>query len=226
MSAPSKRERNRRARRRGILDAALAVFAAEGYAGASMEAIARAAGVSKPTLYLYFDTKEQLFIAVMEAKRDEMLDALTLPGAGGMVETLHRFAWQYADTVLRPDMLSLARLVIAEAQRQPEIGRSYQAAGPDRLLDGMMGWLKAQRQAGQLVFDDAELAAQDLWGLILSAPRTTALHRPDAIPDRAEVARYVENGLAVFLKAYAAAPADALERLKRLRCGTTPGGRR
>jgi len=210
-----KREANRRARSKAILNAALEVFARKGMSGATMDGIAAAAGVTKPTLYLYFETKEQLFQAMMAAKRDEMLGALDLAEASDWVETLHRFAWQYAETVLRPDMLSLARLVIAEAERQPDIGAQYQAAGPDRLLAGIMAWLDGQRRAGHLVFDDAELAAQDLWGLILSAPRTRALHRPDALPERAEVARYLHNGLRVFLKAYAGDPADALARLER-----------
>jgi len=103
--------------------------------------------------------------------------------------------------------------VIGEVQRFPEIGAAYQAAGPDRLLRGMMAWLETQRAAGRLVFDDAELAAQDLWGLILSAPRTQALYHPDAPPDRAEIARYLHNGLRVFLRAYAADPGQELTRL-------------
>ena len=56
---------------------------------------------------------------------------------------------------------------------------------PDRLLQGMMAWLDARRAEGLLSFDDAELAAEDLWGLILSAPRNQALHRPDRVPARA-----------------------------------------
>ena len=216
MTAQGKRAQNRVAREREILDAALAVFARDGFTRATMAQIAQGAGVTKPTLYSYFDTKEQLFDAMMRAKRDEMLGALSLPEGGDWTDALYRFAWNYAETVLRPDMLSLARLVIAEAERQPQIGASYQAAGPDQLLAGMMQWLTEQRSAGHLRFDDAELAAQDLWGLILSAPRTHALHRPDQIPDRAEVARYLHNGLRVFLRAYACDSAVALGRLEAL----------
>ena len=62
--------------------------------------------------------------------------------------------------------------------------------------------IATQRDAGRLTFDDAELAAQDLWGLILSGPRTKALYQPDDPPSRAEIARAIENGLRVFLRAY------------------------
>ena len=79
-----------------------------------------------------------------------------------------------------------------------------------------MAWLEGRRAAGQLVFDDAELAAQDLWGLILSAPRTQALYRPDAMPGRADVGRYLVNGLRVFLKAYSTGIAADLNQLAGL----------
>jgi hypothetical protein len=79
-----------------------------------------------------------------------------------------------------------------------------------------MDYLQGQRHAGRLVFDDAELAAQDLWGLILSAPRTQALYMPDRLPTRAEIARYLHNGLKVFLKAYSTQPETDLAELARL----------
>jgi hypothetical protein len=133
-----------------------------------------------------------------------------------MVADLLVFAWAYADTVMRPEMLSLARLIIGEVQRFPEIGRAYQASGPDHLLRGIMRYLDGQRRAGRLEFEDAELAAQDLWGLILSAPRTQALYMPDALPNRETLRRYILNGLRVFLKAYSTQPAPDLQQLEAL----------
>lgn len=214
MTALPRREQNRRAREARILKAALKVFANAGYNGATMEAVATAAGLSKPTLYQYFPSKDSLFQAMLQPHRDRMLDPFAHPSGQGMSADLLDFAWTYAETVLRPDMLALARLVIGEVQRFPQIGAAYQAAGPDRLLSGMMSWLEGRRAAGQLDFEDAELAAQDLWGLILSAPRTRALHHPDDPPDRADLARYIHNGLRVFLRAYATDPGAELIRLE------------
>jgi AcrR family transcriptional regulator len=213
MTALPRRQQNRLNRERAILDAALKVFAAMGYTGTTMDAVAAEAGVTKPTLYSYFPSKESLFQAMMLGKRDLMLDIFAHPSRKGMVTDLVQFAWTYAETVMRPDMLSLARLIIGEVSRFPEIGRAYQASGPDHLLRGIMRYLETQREAGRLAFDDAELAAQDLWGLILSAPRTQALHMPDALPDRATLDRYITNGLRVFLKAYSTNPAQDLDQL-------------
>jgi TetR/AcrR family transcriptional repressor of mexJK operon len=211
-----RRQQNRLNRERAILDAALKVFAAQGYTGASMDAVAAEAGVTKPTLYSYFPSKESLFQAMMLGKRDAMLDVFEHPSDQGMVADLLVFAWAYADTVMRPEMLALARLIIGEVQRFPEIGRAYQASGPDHLLRGIMRYLDSQRRAGRLEFEDAELAAQDLWGLILSAPRTQALYMPDAQPNRETLRRYILNGLRVFLKAYSTQPAPDLQQLEAL----------
>jgi AcrR family transcriptional regulator len=211
-----RRQQNRLNRERAILEAALKVFAATGYTGTRMDAVAAEAGVTKPTLYSYFPSKDSLFQAMMLGKRDQMLDVFEHPSQQGMVADLLVFAWAYADTVMRPEMLSLARLIIGEVQRFPEIGRAYQASGPDHLMRGIMRYLESQRRAGRLDFEDAELAAQDLWGLILSAPRTQALYMPDAQPDRTTLRRYIVNGLRVFLKAYSTAPGQDLDQLAAL----------
>ncbi len=216
MTALPKRQQNRILRERRILDAALVVFSQKGFVSASMDDIAAEAGLTKPTLYQYFPSKDELFTAMMTEERDHMLESFEYPCASGMVAELYAFSWHYADVVLRPDMLNLARLIIGEAQRLPDIGRAYQASGPDRVLAGMIAYLERQRSAGLIVFDDAELAAEDLWGLILSAPRNRALHIPDAVPDRATIERYIRNGLHVFLRAYSTAPDKDLAALSSL----------
>ncbi len=198
-----------------ILAAALKVFAELGYSAASMDAIALEAEVSKPTLYLYFGSKEHLFEAMMVVGRDAMLEPIE-HSTGDMVRDLQDFAWHYADIVMRPAFLSLARLIIGEAQRFPDVGRAYQKAGPDKSLHGMISYLESQRQKGRLIFEEAELAAQDLWVLILSVPRNKALHIPDEVPDRAEIRRYLENGLRVFLKAYSTDPHSDLACLAEI----------
>lgn len=224
MTALPKRQQNRIERERRILEAALRVFSETGYSGATMDAVALEAGLSKPTLYQYFGSKEALFSAMMLGQRDRMLDVFEHPSPEGMVHDLHSFAWDYADTVMRPDMLSLARLVIGEVQRFPEIGHAYQSAGPDRLLRGIMDYLENRRRQGRLDFEDAELAAQDLWGLVLSAPRTQALYMPDNQPSRGEIARYVNNGLRIFLKAYSTRPDADLAEFEAL-VGTAPSSK-
>lgn len=145
----SRREANRLERRARLLEAALTVFSRDGYAGATMDAVAAEAGLTKPTLYQYFPSKEALFSAMMLGKRDAMLAVFEHDDALDMVPALLRFAWAYADTVMRPELLALARLIIGEVQRFPEIGRAYQASGPDQVLRGVMPtWRHAEATAG------------------------------------------------------------------------------
>ncbi len=216
MTALSRREQNRLEKRQRALDAALTVFSENGYAAATMDAIAAAAGLTKPTLYQYFDSKEALFQAMMLVPRDTMLTVFDAPADTCHVTQLWRFSWAYAEVVMQPQFLALARLVIGDAQRSPDLGRAYQASGPDRVLDGLARFMADQATLGRLQIDDAELAAEDFWGLILSSPRNTALHVPNALPDRQTLERYVNNGQRVFLRAYSTKPAKDLAVLETL----------
>jgi len=132
------------------------------------------------------------------------------------VPVLWEFAWVYADFVLQPDNLSIARLIIGEAERVPEISRQYHETGPARALEGIAIYLEEQRLTGRLKFDDATLAAEDLWSLILSGPRNHALHFPHDSPDEAVLRRSITNGLQVFLRAYSSQPNADLASLAEL----------
>lgn len=222
MNTLPRRQQNKLEKQQRILTAARKVFAAEGYSGASMDLIADKAGLSKPTLYSYYATKAALFEAMLTAPRDAMLLAFEDDPGAGMVAQLWRFAWTYADTVMHPDFLSLARLVIGEAQRFPEIGRAYQESGPDKVLAGLTAFMAAQRKAGRITCDNPELAAEDFWGLILSAPRNRALHQPDQEISAAALARSISNGIRVFLRAYSTSPAAELAAFEGLLAANGP----
>jgi len=213
----SKREKNRKQRRARALDAALKVFAEFGYAGSSMDSIASEAGLTKPTLYQYFPSKAELFREMMLAPRNVMLMAFEHSSKNEPdechVAQLHAFSWSYARTVMRKDFLALARLVIGDAQRNPDFGLDYQASGPDKVLADLADFMQSQADLGRLEIEDAIMAAEDFWGLILSVPRNRALHIPDAYNDFSQLRKYVHNGLKVFLKAYSTDPVTDLKRL-------------
>ena len=212
----TKREKNRAEKRQRALDAALTVFSQNGYTAATMDAIAVQAGLSKPTLYQYFPSKDELFNAMMFTPRQQMLMAFDLSADDCHVAQLLEFSWTYANTVMKPEFLALARLVIADAQRNPELGEHYQAIGPDKVLKGLAEFMESQASKGRLDIEDAELAAEDFWGLILSAARNKALHVPSARISKEELSKYINNGLKVFLKAYSTDSCGDLARLSEL----------
>src|SRR3981189_2230299 len=113
-------------KRRQILDGARKVFMDLGFDGASMGEIARAAGVSKGTLYVYFTDKNRLFEAIVE---EEMLDqqkvAFNFAPERDVATTLREFGEAYIELLCRPGGGSAIRTVMAIAERMPEVGRRY-----------------------------------------------------------------------------------------------------
>jgi AcrR family transcriptional regulator len=116
------------ARPEEILAAAQVVFAEQGFAGARLEDVARRAGVSKGTLYLYFDSKETLFREMVRARivpavaaGEEFVRTYQGPARDLLVELVRRM-W---DTIRHPAMASITRLVQSELHNFPELARFY-----------------------------------------------------------------------------------------------------
>src|SRR5215470_4586615 len=110
------------AKRRQIVDGARAVFLSRGFDAASMGEIAKAAGVSKGTLYVYFENKEELFEAIVHQQCDAQAEALfDLSADGEDVETvLTRLGIGFIGFLCQPEKASALRTVIAIADRMPE----------------------------------------------------------------------------------------------------------
>ena len=217
----SRRESNKLEKEQRILAAALRVFSSQGYSGAVLDHIAAEAGVSKPTLYQYFGNKEALFSAVLDDATGQILQPFTKTAGKPMVTVLLDFGFHYADFVLRPDLLSLTRLVIGEAERFPEIRRNYHRSSPQQALSGIIAYLQTLTAEGKLEVEDFELAANDLWSLMLSTLRDLYLHIPDLAMSPAEIHRYLFNGIRVFLKAYSTNADADLAELEAFRTKTT-----
>ena len=115
-------------RPREICAAALAVFAEKGFAAAKLDEIARRAGVSKGTLYLYFKDKEQLFRAVVRAAivpnidlgRDTLIQT-GLPFA----ELIRRFMGHLVETSAHVPIGAVAKMVISESRNFPELAKVW-----------------------------------------------------------------------------------------------------
>jgi AcrR family transcriptional regulator len=127
MAADPPRWRRRKTDRPGeILDAALSVFAEKGYAAAKLAEIAQRAGVSKAALYLYFETKEELFRAVARTLVATNLSAM----AGALEASEAPFAelapgllGAVAAVLAEGRAVSIARMVIAESRNFPDLAR-------------------------------------------------------------------------------------------------------
>ena len=191
-------------KRQGVLDAAADLFMALGYGAVSMDAIARAAGVSKATLYAYFSSKDQLFATIIgEACRQNMAGATSLPGGETDLRTaLIDFAGKLLRFLLEDRALAIHRVVMSESVRFPELGRAFYDNGPGQFRRLFGGWLTAQSEAGRLNVPDPILAADQFIGLLRGGVylrATLGLERPT----EAEIDAAVISAIAAFVRAYA-----------------------
>jgi AcrR family transcriptional regulator len=149
------------AKRRQIIDGASKVFLAQGFDAASMNDIARAAGVSKGTLYVYFGNKEELFEAIVEQECDVQAEGIfdLDPNDHDVAAVLTRLGVAYVKFLCRPEKASAIRTVIAIADRMPEIGRKFYEAGPAVGIARLAAYLATQVDAGVLAVEDCEMAA-------------------------------------------------------------------
>jgi AcrR family transcriptional regulator len=149
------------AKRRQIIDGAREVFLAQGFDAASMNDIARAAGVSKGTLYVYFGNKEELFEAIVEQECNAQAEGIfdLDPNDHDVAAMLTKLGVAYVKFLCRPEKASAIRTVIAIADRMPEIGRKFYEAGPAVGIAGLAAYLAAQVDAGVLAVEDCEMAA-------------------------------------------------------------------
>lgn len=186
-----------------VLDAAEQVFVEQGYTDASMDDIARRAAMSKKTLYQIFDTKEALFAAVIASRRAELAAIVAdddLGDARPVDETLRRYLTKLAGFVLAPRQAALYRLVIAEAQRAPELARAFHQEGPSKGCHLLQDWMRRQNGTGRLVIQDPCSAATMLFSMVVAEPQTCALIG-DA-PARAQdlIAERVRQAVRLFLE--------------------------
>jgi AcrR family transcriptional regulator len=157
-------------RPREICAAALEVFAEKGFAAARLEEIARRAGVSKGTLYLYFKDKEDLFRAVV---RDTVA-----PNVVAIRHTAASTDLPFADVVraLRPRFAGLAdavpigamaKIVIGESRNFPELAKTYYDLVVSQAVAVISGLIERAQAKGEVRAGDPRLYAMTLVGPLL-----------------------------------------------------------
>src|SRR5262245_31550603 len=147
-------------KRRQILDGARKVFMDLGFDGASMGEIARAAGVSKGTLYVYFADKCRLSEAIVEEEplqHGQMV--FNFDPARDVPTTLREFGDAYIAMICRPGGGSAIRTVMAIAERMPDVGRRYYERVLENTIKRLAAYLDAHVKRGALAIEDCELSA-------------------------------------------------------------------
>jgi AcrR family transcriptional regulator len=192
------------AKRRQILEGARAVFMSQGFDAASMGEIARAAGVSKGTLYVYFESKEDLFEAIVHQQCEAQAEGLfDLSSDDEDIEAvLTHLGIGFVTFLCSPDKASPLRTVIAIADRMPEIGKKFYETGPACGIALLAAYIKRQVDAGVLAVDDCEVAAAQFLDMCQSTLFKPVLFNfaPPPSPERME--HVVNIAVRTFLAAY------------------------
>jgi AcrR family transcriptional regulator len=192
-------------KRRQILDGARRVFLADGFDGASMNDIARVAGVSKGTLYVYFDSKEALFEALIREDRKQQAERLVFPGdINDPREQLASFGRQLITLMTQPELIAQGRIVIAATAKFPSLGRTFYESGPCYGVTRLAGRLEEWQDAGLLEFGNGRVAAQQFIDLCKSGLFTSCLFGAAESISAEAIAANVESAVEVFMRAYGA----------------------
>jgi AcrR family transcriptional regulator len=144
--------RRKDARPQEILEAALSVFAERGFAAARMDDIAQRARVSKGTIYLYFESKEAVFRALIQetlAKRVSDLAMVVRDHRGPVAPLLRELLLRLGHFISTSDLVVLPKMVIAEAGNFPDLARIYREEVVERGLVLFGGLLQSGMERGE-----------------------------------------------------------------------------
>jgi AcrR family transcriptional regulator len=178
----------------------------DGFDGASMNDVARVAGVSKGTLYVYFDSKVSLFEALVREDRQQQAEQIcTLPEGDDdrdLRSVLVRLGIDLVEMIILPASLAQIRTVVGVAPKFPQIGRALYESGPKFGRERLAAYLGRRVAKGELAIDDLDLAADQLSDLFHGSILKRLLFCVEDEVSAQEIRRRVEKAVDVFLAAY------------------------
>ena len=172
MPAPTipKWRRRKQERPGDIIAAALSVFAEKGFAGARMEEIARRAGISKGTLYLYFETKEDMFRAVVRevvVPNIEVVQKAVLTADLSFATMVRTLLPRFAEIVTTVPVGAVAKMVIGESRNFPELARVWHDEVIFKAIGLIAGVIERAQARGEVRPGDPRTHAMSIMGPML-----------------------------------------------------------
>ena len=164
------RSRRKEARPAEIVEAALAEFVDKGFAGASVQTIAKRAGVSKGTVFVYFETKQDLFKAVVRTNLAAPLDTwrnLTRNHTGSARELVVLSLHQWWTDVGSTPAAGISKLLMQEAANFPELAEFYQAEVVEPGIAHMRYILQQGVDKGEFRATDLTLTCMNIFSPLL-----------------------------------------------------------
>ncbi len=189
-----------------VLEGARVVFMKDGFEGASVDDIAKTAGVSKATLYSYFPDKRLLFaeVAKCECHRqaDTALEVVTSDSTPD--EVLREAGLRMIEFFISDFGLSMFRICTAESGRFPELGKHFYESGPQLVRERLVEYFREAIDKGQLKIDDLDLAADQFAELCKASFFPRLLCGMESSFDKAEIERVLNGAVDMFMARYGA----------------------
>lgn len=191
-----------------VIAGARDVFLAQGFEGASVDIIAKRAGVSKATLYSYFSDKKELFLEVTKQECAQQADLVIevrgedLPVREMLVGMGQKMLYFLTSSFAQ----RIFRICVAESDRFPELARDFYRSGPQLLHDRLVAYFELACARGELDIDDISLAAHQFQELLKSDVFVKMVFNVIETPDPVELDRVVDGAVDMFLANYAVKP--------------------
>ena len=188
-----------------LLEVATQLFMERGFDGTSIDAVAEAAGISKPTVYARYHDKRDLFAAVLRKRIRDSLAPLSAAAEAQATEakpksiktTLHELSRHMIAYTLAPEAGACQRILSAQAVQFPELAKLANEEGWLRTVRGVASILRQSAARGHIKVDDPELAADMFLNLVLGHPKRLSLYSIATDPETEE--RYRKAAVDFFL---------------------------
>ena len=195
------------AKRRAIIAVAREAFLTNGFAATSMSEIAAKLGGSKGTLYNYYRSKEELFVAFMKENCEDLLDFMdhlpeTAEADHSVRDDLIELGVSFLASLTRDSFIAIHRLVVSETGRFPQLGRLFYENGPARGVQRFTEYFERVIAAGRLPPNDPREVGQRLKDLVLSDVYTRRLWGVLGPLTPEELRAHVTRSVDIFLMAF------------------------
>jgi len=189
-----------------VLRGAREVFMSDGFEGANVDDIARAAGVSEATLYSYFPDKRLLFVEVAQTECQLMAERILsmIDEDRPVREVLTITATQLVAFLISDFAQQVFRICLAERERFPELARAFYAAGPENGQRQICEYLEKAVTKGELVIADIPMAAEQFSELCKTRLWTRAVFGIQTRFTQAEIDEVALAAVDTFLARYGA----------------------
>ena len=193
---PHKAVMRRDAKREAILTGAKATFLSAGFEGASMDAVATRAGVSKMTVYRHYGSKEALFAGVIANLCERIVDRdLDRIFERPPREALAAFARKMVKITFASETVGLHRIVVAESHRFPKLGRLFYSSGPEVCISALESYFSRNRNDRRFKVRNPRRAAEEFLELLRGYAHLRVILGMEKQPSGREIEIRIEGAI-------------------------------